>query len=193
MVKEILDNAIDRMKKTEAALIRELGSIRAGRANASLLDRIEVEYYGTSTPVNQLASITIPEGRMLLVTPYDKSSIGDIERAIYQSDLGINPANDGNVIRLVIPALTSERRKELAKTVGKENEAAKISIRNIRRDAIEALKKAEKNKEITEDELRTYEKKVQEFTDKSSKEIDKITADKEKDENYKVSKDRNNA
>ncbi|HRF52677.1 MAG TPA: ribosome-recycling factor, partial [Trichococcus flocculiformis] len=92
--------------------------------NASLLDRIEVEYYGTSTPVNQLASITIPEGRMLLVTPYDKSSIGDIERAIYQSDLGINPANDGNVIRLVIPALTSERRKELAKTVGKENEAA---------------------------------------------------------------------
>ena len=181
MVKEILDNAIDRMKKTEAALNRELGSIRAGRANASLLDRIEVEYYGTSTPVNQLASITIPEGRMLLVTPYDKSSIGDIERAIYQSDLGINPANDGNVIRLVIPALTSERRKELAKTVGKENEAAKISIRNIRRDAIEALKKAEKNKEITEDELRTYEKKVQEFTDKSSKEIDKITADKEKE------------
>lgn len=181
MVKEILDNAIDRMKKMEAALIRELGSIRAGRANASLLDRIEVEYYGTSTPVNQLASITIPEGRMLLVTPYDKSSIGDIERAIYQSDLGINPANDGNVIRLVIPALTSERRKELAKTVGKENEAAKISIRNIRRDAIEALKKAEKNKEITEDELRTYEKKVQEFTDKSSKEIDKITADKEKE------------
>lgn len=181
MVKEILDNAIDRMKKTEAALIRELGSIRAGRANASLLDRIEVEYYGTNTPVNQLASITIPEGRMLLITPYDKSSIGDIERAIYQSDLGINPANDGNVIRLVIPALTSERRKELAKTVGKENEAAKISIRNIRRDAIEALKKAEKNKEITEDELHTYEKKVQEFTDKSSKEIDKITADKEKE------------
>ena len=98
-----------------------------------------------------------------------------------RSDLGINPANDGNVIRLVIPALTSERRKELAKTVGKENEAAKVSIRNIRRDAIEALKKAEKNKEITEDELRTYEKKVQEFTDKSSKEIDKITADKEKE------------
>ena len=181
MTNDIVTKAKDRMTQSIESLQREFGSIRAGRANASLLDRIEVEYYGTSTPVNQLASITIPEGRMLLVTPYDKSSIGDIERAIYQSDLGINPANDGNVIRLVIPALTSERRKELAKTVGKENEAAKISIRNIRRDAIEALKKAVKNKEITEDELRTYEKKVQEFTDKSSKEIDKITADKEKE------------
>jgi len=181
MVKAILDNATDRMKKTEAALLRELGSIRAGRANASLLDRIHVEYYGTLTPVNQLASVTIPEARMLMVTPYDKSSIGDIEKAIYQSDLGINPTSDGNVIRLVIPALTEERRKELAKLIGKESEGAKVSVRNIRRDAIEELKKAEKNKEITEDELRTYEKQVQDLTDKSSKEIDKIAADKEKE------------
>ncbi len=181
MVKAILDNATDRMKKTEAALLRELGSIRAGRANASLLDRIQVEYYGALTPVNQLASITIPEARMLMVTPYDKSSIGNIEKAIYQSDLGINPTSDGNVIRLVIPALTEERRKELAKLIGKESEGAKVSIRNIRRDAIEELKKAEKNKEITEDELRTYEKQVQDLTDKSSKEIDKIAAEKEKE------------
>lgn len=181
MVKAILDNATDRMKKTEAALLRELGSIRAGRANASLLDRIQVEYYGALTPVNQLASITIPEARMLMVTPYDKSSIGNIEKAIYQSDLGINPTSDGNVIRLVIPALTEERRKELAKQIGKESEGAKVSIRNIRRDAIEELKKAEKNKEITEDELRTYEKQVQDLTDKSSKEIDKIAAEKEKE------------
>lgn len=181
MVKAILDNATDRMKKTEAALLRELGSIRAGRANASLLDRIHVEYYGTLTPVNQLASVTIPEARMLMVTPYDKSSIGDIEKAIYQSDLGINPTSDGNVIRLVIPALTEERRKELAKLIGKESEGAKVSVRNIRRDAIEELKKAEKNKEITEDELRTYEKQVQDLTDKSSKEIDKIAAEKEKE------------
>ncbi|WP_087031773.1 ribosome recycling factor [Trichococcus palustris] len=181
MVKAILDNATDRMKKTEAALLRELGSIRAGRANASLLDRIQVEYYGALTPVNQLASVTIPEARMLMVTPYDKSSIGNIEKAIYQSDLGINPSSDGNVIRLVIPALTEERRKELAKQIGKDSEGAKVSIRNIRRDAIEELKKAEKNKEITEDELRTYEKQVQDLTDKSSKEIDKIAAEKEKE------------
>ena len=180
MVKEILDNAIDRMKKTEAALIRELGSIRAGRANASLLDRIEVEYYGTSTPVNQLASITIPEGRMLLVTPYDKSSIGDIERAIYQSDLGINPANDGNVIRLVIPALTSERRKELAKTVGKENEAAKISIRNIRRDTIEHIKKLQKNG-LSEDAAKDAEDEIQQITDKFIAAVEKHLTTKEKE------------
>ena len=181
MVKEILDNAADRMKKTEAALIRELGSIRAGRANASLLDRIEVEYYGASTPVNQLASITIPEGRMLLVTPYDKSSIGDIERAIYQSDLGINPANDGNVIRLVIPPLTSERRKELAKTVGKENEAAKISIRNIRRDAIETYRAFHKKKELTDDDMADFEEKIQKITDAYIVDAEKHAAAKEKD------------
>lgn len=178
-MKEILNNTTDRMKKAEASLERELGSIRAGVANASLLDRIEVEYYGAMTPVNQLASINIPEARMLTITPYDKSSLSDIERAIYQSDIGINPTNDGTLIRLVIPALTEERRKDLAKLVGKNSESAKIAVRNIRRDAIDALKKAEKNGDITEDELHTNEKKVQELTDASTKKIDEIAANKE--------------
>lgn len=180
-MKEILDNTSDRMRKAEASLERELGSIRAGVANASLLDRIEVEYYGVSTPINQLATINIPEARMLTITPYDKSILSDIERAIYQSDLGISPTNDGTLIRLVIPALTEERRKELAKVVGKDAENAKIAIRNIRRDAMDALKKAEKNGDITEDELRANEKKVQDITDSSTTRVDEIAAKKEKE------------
>ena len=180
-MKDILKNTEDRMKKAEEALERELGSIRAGVANASLLDRIEVEYYGVPTPVNQLASITVPEARMLAITPYDKSSLGDIERAIHQSDLGISPTNDGTLIRLVIPALTEERRKDLAKLVGKDTENAKVAVRNIRRDAMDALKKAEKNSEITEDELHANEKKVQDLTDNSTKRIDVIATNKEKE------------
>lgn len=171
----------ERMKKAEASFERELASIRAGRANASLLDRLEVEYYGASTPVNQLATIAVPEARMLTITPYDKTILGDIEKAIYKSDLGINPANDGTLIRLVIPQLTEERRKELAKLVGKDSENAKIAIRNIRRDAMDALKKAEKNSEITEDELHMSEKKVQDLTDESVKKIDTIAENKEKE------------
>lgn len=180
-MKEILDRTESRMKKAEAALQRELASIRAGRASASLLDRIEVEYYGAPTPINQLASVNVPEARMLTITPYDKSILSDIERAIYQSDLGINPTNDGTLIRLVIPALTEERRKELAKKVGKENETAKIAIRNIRRDAMDELKKAEKNNEMTEDDLRVNEKKVQDLTDESIKRLDQITSEKEQE------------
>ena len=175
---EIIANAKERMKKTEDALQRELGGIRAGRANASLLDRLQVEYYGVPTPVNQLASVTVPEARMLLITPYDKSSLQDIERAILMSDIGITPTNDGSVVRLVIPQLTEERRKELAKQVGKD---AKVSVRNIRRDAIEHLKKAEKNKEITEDDLRGYEKDIQKLTDDSVKNIDHLAQVKEKE------------
>lgn len=181
MTKEVIEQTKLRMKKTEEALQRELASIRAGRANASLLDRIEVNYYGVPTPVNQVASITVPEARMLMVSPYDKSSLQDIEKAILMSDIGITPTNDGNVIRLVIPQLTQERRKELAKQVGKEAEQAKVGIRNIRRDAIDALKKAEKAKEITEDELHTFEKDVQKVTDASVKNIDAIAAEKEKE------------
>lgn len=180
-MKEILDNTLDRMKKAEASLERELGSIRAGVANASLLDRIEVEYYGVPTPVNQLATVGVPEARMLTITPYDKTILPDIERAIHQSDLGISPANDGSLIRLVIPALTEERRRDLAKVVGKDAENAKIAIRNIRRDAMDALKKAEKNGDITEDELRANEKKVQTLTDNSTKRIDEIAANKEQE------------
>ena len=177
----VLATAKEKMQKAEQSLQREFGQIRAGRANASLLDRIQVEYYGAMTPVNQLASINIPEARVLMVTPFDKSSIGDIEKAIQASDIGISPANDGNVIRLVIPQLTEERRKELAKDVKKLAETAKVAVRNVRRDAMDDLKKQEKNNEITEDELRNLEKEVQKLTDDSVKNVDQITAEKEKE------------
>ncbi|MER1954447.1 MAG: ribosome recycling factor [Desemzia incerta] len=181
MTEQILKETKERMTKAEQSLQRELGSIRAGRANPSLLDRIQVEYYGIPTPLNQLAQIGVPEPRVLMITPFDKSSIKDVERALLQSDIGISPSNDGNVIRLVIPQLTTERRKELAKQVGKEAENSKISVRNIRRDAIDDLKKAEKNNEITEDDLRYFEGEVQKLTDNSVKELDKIAAEKEKE------------
>ena len=162
-------------------MAREFAAIRAGRANASLLDRIQVEYYGAPTPLNQLASITVPEARVLLISPFDKSALKDIEHAINASDLGINPANDGSVIRLVIPALTEETRKELAKDVKKVGENAKVAIRNIRRDAMDEAKKQEKAKEITEDELKVLEKDIQKATDEAVKRIDDMTANKEKE------------
>ncbi|MFD1394048.1 ribosome recycling factor [Lacticaseibacillus jixianensis] len=181
MANAIIDDAKASMKKSEDALRRQLGTIRAGRANASLLNRIEVEYYGTQTPLNQIAAITVPEARVLLVTPYDKSSLKDIEAALNASDLGINPANDGNAIRLVVPQLTGERRAEIAKEVGKYQEEAKIAIRNIRRDALDKLKKQEKAGDITEDDLHRGEKDVQKVTDDSSKHIDAIAAEKEEE------------
>lgn len=170
-----------RMEKSETALRRELAGIRAGNASPSLLNRVNVNYYGAPTPLNQLAQISVPEPRMLMVTPYDKNSISDIERAIQMSDIGITPANDGNAIRLVIPPLSEERRKEIAKQVGKEAENAKISVRNIRREAMDQLKKEEKSGEITEDELRSYEKEVQKLTDDSVASIDEIAEEKEKE------------
>ena len=181
MSKEVLATAKEKMTKAEESLRRELGQIRAGRANASLLDRIQVEYYGAPTPVNQLASINIPEARVLMITPFDKNSIADIEKAIQMSDIGISPTNDGNVIRLVIPQLTEERRKELAKDVKKEAENSKVAVRNVRRDAMDELKKAQKNGDITEDELSSFEKDVQKLTDDSIKNIDAITAEKEQE------------
>lgn len=171
----------DKMKKAEESLLREFGQVRAGRANASLLDRISVEYYGMATPINQVASITIPEARVLMITPFDKSILGDIEKAILASDIGLNPANDGNVIRLIIPQLTEDRRKELAKEVKKLAENAKIAIRNIRRDAMDVVKKQKNNNEITEDDQRDLEKIVQEVTDKSIKNVDALTEEKEKE------------
>ena len=171
----------ERMNKSIESYQRELGSIRAGVANASILDRVNVVYYGVPTPLNQLASITIPEARMLLVSPYDKSSIVDVEKAILQSDVGITPNSDGEVIRLVIPALTKERRVSLTKVVGKEQEGAKVAVRNIRRDAIDATKKMEKNNEITEDDVKLYEKDIQKLTDDATKRIDELTAEKEKE------------
>lgn len=176
-----MTEAKEKMKKAAQNLQRELGQIRAGRANASLLDRITVNYYGAPTPLNQMASIQIPEARVLMITPFDKSILQDVEKAIMASDIGISPTNDGNVIRLVVPQLTEERRKELAKDVKKEAENAKIAIRNIRRDAIDEYKKQQKNGDITEDDLRGLEKDVQTLTDNSIKEVDKIAADKEKE------------
>ena len=176
-----MTEAKEKMKKAAQNLQRELGQIRAGRANASLLDRITVNYYGAPTPLNQMASIQIPEARVLMITPFDKSILQDVEKAIMASDIGISPTNDGNVIRLVIPQLTEERRKELAKDVKKEAENAKIAIRNIRRDAIDEYKKQQKNGDITEDDLRGLEKDVQTLTDNSIKEVEKIAADKEKE------------
>lgn len=181
MALEIIQQAQEKMEKSEQALRRELSQIRAGRANASLLDRVQVEYYGVPTPVNQMAQISIPEARVIMITPFDKTTLKDIERGILESDLGINPTNDGNVIRLVIPQLTEERRKELAKEVKKIAEQGKVSIRHIRRDVMNALKKMEKASEITEDDLRGYEKDVQELTDKSIKDMDAIAAEKEQE------------
>ncbi|WP_425429401.1 ribosome recycling factor [Domibacillus mangrovi] len=167
------------MDKAIQAFTRELASIRAGRASANVLDRITIDYYGAPTPVNQLASINIPEARLLVIQPYDKTSLGDIEKALLKSDLGLNPSNDGAVIRLNFPALTEERRKELAKLVKKEAEEAKVGIRNIRRDANDDLKKSEKNGDITEDDLRGYAEDVQKQTDDYIRKVDEIAKDKE--------------
>ena len=181
MADAIFNEAKDKMHKAAENLQRNLGQIRAGRANASLLDRVQVTYYGVPTPLNQMASITIPEARVLMITPFDKSMVQEVEKALLASDLGITPTSDGNVIRLVIPQLTEERRKELAKEVKKEAEQAKVAIRNIRRDAIDEYKKQQKNSEITEDDLRSAEKDIQDLTDKSIKKLDKIASDKEKE------------
>ncbi|SFA73645.1 MULTISPECIES: ribosome recycling factor [unclassified Bacillus (in: firmicutes)] len=181
MPKQVISNTKDKMTKAIQAYTRELASIRAGRANASLLDRITVDYYGAPTPVNQLAGISVPEARLLVIQPYDKSILGEIEKAILKSDLGLNPSNDGSLIRLAIPQLTEERRKDLVKLVKKESEDAKIAIRNVRRDANDDLKKLEKNGEITEDDLRGYADDIQKLTDEHIVKIDQITKDKEKE------------
>ena len=181
MTNAIIEKAQKNMKKSIDVFNHELGGIRAGRANASLLERVQVEYYGAMTPLQQIASITIPEPRVLLVSPYDKTALSDIERGILSSDLGITPANDGDVIRIVIPQLTGERRQEIAKEVGKLAENAKIAVRNIRRDAIDDLKKAEKASEITEDDLHTLEDEVQTSTNNATSEIDRLAKEKSKE------------
>lgn len=181
MAKQVLANTKDKMEKAVSSLSRELASVRAGRASANLLDKISVEYYGAPTPVNQLASISVPEARLLVIQPYDKTVLADIEKAILKSDLGLNPSNDGSLIRLSIPALTEERRKELVKLVKKYAEEAKIAVRNIRRDANDELKKLEKNGEITEDELRNNNENVQKLTDDIIVKVDNVAKDKEKE------------
>ncbi|EIZ4611550.1 ribosome recycling factor [Staphylococcus pseudintermedius] len=180
-MKEIIQDAKTRMKKSTENLSRELAQINAGRANSNLLAGVQVDYYGAPTPVQQLASINVPEARLLVVSPYDKTSLADIEKAIIATNLGVNPTSDGDVIRIMVPALTEERRKEIVKEVKKTGENAKVSIRNIRRDANDTLKRQEKDGDISEDELRNGSDEVQKITDSSIKEIDQLVADKEKD------------
>ena len=170
-----------KMKKTTEVLSSQFDSVRAGRANPAVLDKLKVEYYGTPTPINQIASIATPDPRSLSIQPWDTSSLKLIEKAILESDLGINPNNDGKVIRLIFPQLTEERRKDLIKQVKKYGEEAKIAIRNIRRDAMEHYKDLKKKSEITEDDLKDIEKDMQKLTDDYIKEIDTIAAKKEKE------------
>ena len=178
---EIIQDTKSRMKKSIENLSRELANISAGRANSNLLNGVNVDYYDAPTPVQQLASINVPEARLLVISPYDKTSVADIEKAIIAANLGVNPTSDGEVIRITVPALTEERRKELVKNVKKIGEDAKVSIRNIRRDINDQLKKDEKNGDITEDDLRSQTEDVQKATDNSIKEIDQLVEDKEKD------------
>ena len=181
MSPQVLRDIEQRMTGAENALSKALGSIRAGRANASLLEGIQVLYYGAPTPLNQLAQISVPEARMLTITPFDKGSLEEIEKSINKSDIGITPSNDGNMVRLVIPQLTEERRRDIAKLVGEESENAKVAVRNIRRDGLDEFRKLEKSGDISEDELRRFEKDVQGLTDQSVKNIDALAAEKERE------------
>ncbi|WP_103105978.1 ribosome recycling factor [Brevibacillus reuszeri] len=181
MPQSVLKDMEDRMNKAIATLKKDLSSLRAGRANPAMLDRVLVDYYGSPTPISQLANISVPEPRMLIIQPWDKAALKEIDRALQQSDLGISPSNDGVVIRLVIPPLTEERRKDLVKLAGKSGEDSKVAIRNIRRDANDDIKKLEKAATISEDESRRHQESIQKTTDKFIAEVDKIVKDKEKD------------
>lgn len=179
MLKEHYKVYEEKMKKSVEAVERDFGAVRAGRANASVLNRIQVDYYGTPTPIQQIAAVASPDPRTLLITPWDASALKGIEKAIQESDLGINPQNDGKSIRLAFPQLTEERRKELVKQIRKYNEGGKVAIRNIRRDAMEKFKAMKKKSELTEDDLKELEEAMQKLTDKRCKEIDDLTAKKE--------------
>lgn len=180
-MEQVFKTAEEKMNKTVNALLGEYASIRAGRANPNVLDKVTVEYYGVPTPVNQVAAVSVPEARTLLIQPWDKSTLKLIEKAILTSDIGLNPQNDGSVLRLIFPPLTEDRRRELVKGVYKYSEEAKIAVRSIRRDAMEKLKDMKKKSEITEDDLKNAEKKMQDLTDKFCKEIDGTAAVKEKE------------
>ena len=178
-MKEINKEYDAKMQKTVDVVVSDFASVRAGRANAAVLDKISVDYYGTPTPINQVATISSPDPRSLMIQPWDASLLKTIEKAIQSSDLGINPQNDGRVIRLAFPQLTEERRKELTKQVKKYGESGKVAIRNIRRDAMEKYKALEKKAELTEDDRKEPEKEIQEMTDKRCKQIDELSAKKE--------------
>ena len=181
MYQQVIDNATEKMKKTPSVFQTELRSIRAGRANPQLLDRVMVDYYGVQTPLNQMGNVSSPEPRMLVINVWDQKALPLVEKAILKSDLGLNPSNDGKLIRLVIPELNEERRKELCKQVRKQIEEGKVAVRAIRRDAMEAIKKMKKDSVITEDEQKTAENELQKVTDSHIKELDAIGANKEKE------------
>ncbi|GHV29575.1 ribosome-recycling factor [Clostridia bacterium] len=178
---EICRQFDDNMEKVVANLVKEYAMMRVGRANPAVLAKVVVDYYGVPTPLQQMAAISVSEARILVVQPWDKSALKEIERAIQAAEIGINPANDGNVIRIVFPPLTEDRRKEISKTVHKEAEEAKIAIRNVRRDGMEEVKVLKKENEITEDNVKLYEKEIQGLTDKHCKEIDAMCEKKEKE------------
>ena len=181
MTTEVINSSEDKLKKSLDALKKDYGTLRAGRATPSLLDKVTVDYYGTPTPVNQMANVTIPEPRIIVIKPYDKGTLKEIEKAIQKSDLGLNPNSDGVAIRLTIPQPTQERRKELVKVVNKKAEDSKVAMRNIRRDANEAVKKLEKDKKITEDDRKDAQDKIQKLLDKYIKLVDSAKAAKEKE------------
>ena len=181
MNKDIIKAAGEKMDKTLAIVVKDMSTLRAGRANPQILDKITVDYYGTPTALNQVGNISSPEPRMLVIAPWEPKMIGPIEKAIQKSDLGINPSNDGKVVRLMIPELNEERRKDLCKQVKKMAEEGKVAVRNTRRDALEAVKKLKKDSKITEDEQKAAETEMQKVTDAKIKEIDKLAAEKEKE------------
>lgn len=181
MIKDIIKKAEEKMTKTVAVLKTDLSTMRAGRANPTMLDRIQVDYYGSLCPLNQVANVSAPEPRVLVISPWEKSLMREIEKAILTSDLGINPSNDGTVIRLVVPELTEETRKNLVKNIKKVGEDAKVALRSIRRDANDKAKALKKDGELTEDELKVSEEKIQKITDSFVKEIDTIITAKEKE------------
>lgn len=178
---EVFENSEKKMKKAVDLLKQDLSTVRAGRANPSLLDNVTVNYYNTNLPINQVATITAPESRLLVIQPWDKSIVGDIEKAILKSDLGLTPNNDGNVIRLNIPQLTEERRKELVKKVRKKAEDTKVAVRNVRREAKDQIKNEEKQGNLSEDDSKKGQEKIQEFTDNAINEVDKLLEQKEKE------------
>ena len=180
-MKEIIKNSEEKMTKTLSKLKSDLSTMKAGRANPTMLDRIQVEYYGSLCPLSQVANVSAPEPRVLMITPWEKTILKDIEKAILKSDLGLNPSNDGSVIRLVIPELTEETRRNLVKTIKKTGEDAKVAIRSIRRDANDKLKAMKKESDISEDEIKKSEDNVQKTTDSYIKKIDEMIADKEKE------------
>ena len=178
---EYVKSAQERMDKSLSTLKRELAAVRAGRANPALLDKVVVDYYGTMTPITQMASVTAPEPRQLIIQPWDKGTMAEIEKAILKSDLGLSPSNDGVVIRLQVPQLTAERRQELTKYIRKLAEESRVAVRNVRRDGNDEVKKAEKQSLLTEDESRRLQEKIQEVTDHAVAEIDRMLAVKEKE------------